>query len=173
MTQGPGLQDRRDRRRRPCGLSACGFAAPARLCRAHRAGKRRRPSAVPAAASVQGLSEGHRRARQPDVPAGKILSRPEDRSDLRSRGRRSIAARTNCCSPPAPRSITAIWCWRPARAIACSIFPTPISTACAICGRSTKARRLRHRIAIRPARRRDRRRLHRAGIRRDRAGQGP
>ena len=44
-------------------------------------------------------------------------------------------------SPPALASITAIWCWRPARAIACSIFPTPISTACDICGRSTKARR--------------------------------
>ena len=69
------------------------------------------------------------------------------------------------------RSNTAIWRWRPARAIACSIFPTPISTACVTCGRSTKAS---------PAR------LHCPGqrvivigagfigsIRCDRAGQGP
>ena len=78
---------------------------------------------------------------QPDVPAGQILPRPEHRVDRRSRRRDRSRARASCCSPPALRSTTAIWCWRPARAIGCSISPTPISRTCVICERSTRARR--------------------------------
>ena len=50
-------------------------------------------------------------------------------------------------SPPAPRSITAIWCWRPARAIACSIFPTPISTDVRYLRTLDESEALRERIA--------------------------
>ena len=39
------------------------------------------------------------------------------------------------------RSTTAIWCWRPARAIGCSTSPMPISKPCATCEFSTKAKR--------------------------------
>ena len=67
---------------------------------------------------------------------------PDQKIDLIADRAVSIdRARARCRSPPARRSTTAISCWRPARAIGCSIFPTPISTACAICARSTKARR--------------------------------
>src|SRR3989442_44263 len=73
------------RRRRACRLSARRLIAPAWFCRAHCAGQRRGPFAVPAATLVEGLSEGHRWARKPDVPAGQILLRPEYRLDFRSR----------------------------------------------------------------------------------------
>ena len=45
------------------------------------------------------------------------------------------------------RSITAIWCWRPARAIACSTFPTPISTDVRYLRTLDESEALRHRIA--------------------------
>src|SRR5216684_4497946 len=52
-----------------------------------------------------------------------------------------IADRAGCCWHPGRRSIMGIWCWPPARAIACSTSPTPILRMCGICESSTRARR--------------------------------
>ena len=156
-------------RRGPCRLSACDVAAPARfservallndkaMCRTS---GRRYPRPI----------EGDRRTGQPDVSPEKFF--PNQNIELISDRAVSIdrAARKVLFASGASLDYGS-WCWRPARAIACSNSQRqPRQRALFADARRKPVVARPHRCG--PERHRDRRRIHRAGIRRDCPGQG-
>ena len=108
----------------------------------------------------------------PDVPAGQILSRPEYRPDRRSRRldrprRAQSVARIRRFARLRPSGAGDRRAQPPAR------YSQRQSRRCAVLADARRQRGAAEPDGVEPACRRDRRRLHRAGIRRDRAGQGP